>query len=113
MHKLKKPRAAWMMVPAASRYPTLKTLIPLLERDDVIIDGGNSYYHDDIRRATELKTKGIHYVDVGTSGGVWGSEQGLLPDDWWRGSRNSAPSPRLHCPCSKHRGGAAHARSRR
>ncbi len=52
------------------------TLIPLLERDDVVIDGGNSYYHDDIRRAAELKPKGIHYVDVGTSGGVWGSERG-------------------------------------
>jgi 6-phosphogluconate dehydrogenase len=56
--------------------PTLKTLIPLLEADDVVIDGGNSYYHDDLRRAGELKPKGIHYVDVGTSGGVWGSERG-------------------------------------
>jgi 6-phosphogluconate dehydrogenase len=64
------------MVPAAVVDPTLKTLIPLLERDDVVIDGGNSYYHDDIRRAAELKPKGIHYVDVGTSGGVWGSERG-------------------------------------
>jgi 6-phosphogluconate dehydrogenase len=75
-HKLKKPRAAWMMVPAAAVDPTLKILIPLLERDDVVIDGGNSYYHDDIRRAADLKPKGIHYVDVGTSGGVWGSERG-------------------------------------
>ena len=65
-----------MMVPAAVVDPTLKTLVPLLERDDVVIDGGNSYYHDDIRRAAELKPKGIHYVDVGTSGGVWGSERG-------------------------------------
>src|SRR5487761_1500179 len=74
--KLKSPRAVWMMVPAAVVDPTLKTLVPFLESDDVIIDGGNSYYHDDIRRAAELKPKGIHYVDVGTSGGVWGSERG-------------------------------------
>jgi len=64
------------MVPAAVVDETLKTLIPFLEKDDVVIDGGNSYYHDDIRRAAELKPKGIHYVDAGTSGGVWGSERG-------------------------------------
>ena len=74
--KLKTPRTVWMMVPAAAVDPTLKTLVSLLESDDVIIDGGNSYYHDDIRRAADLKPKGIHYVDVGTSGGVWGSERG-------------------------------------
>jgi len=74
--KLSKPRAVWMMVPAAAVDPTLKALVPLLERDDVVIDGGNSYYHDDISRAAELKPKGIHYVDVGTSGGVWGAERG-------------------------------------
>jgi len=74
--KLTKPRATWMMVPAAAVDPTLNTLTPLLERDDVVIDGGNSYYHDDIRRTAELKPKNIHYVDVGTSGGVWGSERG-------------------------------------
>ncbi len=75
-HTLKLPRTVWMMVPAAAVDSTLKTLIPLLERDDVIIDGGNSYYQDDIRRTAELKPKGVHYVDVGTSGGVWGSERG-------------------------------------
>ena len=74
--KLKSPRTVWLMVPAAAVDPTLKTLVPLLERDDVVIDGGNSYYHDDIRRAAEMKPKGIHYLDVGTSGGVWGSERG-------------------------------------
>jgi 6-phosphogluconate dehydrogenase len=76
VHKLSDPRAIWMMVPAAAVDPTLKTLVPLLEHDDVVIDGGNSYYHDDIRRAAELRPKGIQYVDVGTSGGVWGMERG-------------------------------------
>jgi 6-phosphogluconate dehydrogenase len=74
--KLKVPRAIWLMVPAAVVDQTLKNLIPLLGRDDAVIDGGNSYYHDDIRRSAELKPKGIHYVDAGTSGGVWGSERG-------------------------------------
>ena len=64
------------MVPAAVVDETLKTLVPFLEKGDVVIDGGNSYYHDDIRRAAELTPKGIHYVDAGTSGGVWGSERG-------------------------------------
>jgi len=76
VHKLSKPRALWMMVPAEAVDETLKTLLPLLERDDVVIDGGNSYYHDDLRRAAELKPQGIHYLDVGTSGGVWGAERG-------------------------------------
>jgi 6-phosphogluconate dehydrogenase len=74
--QLKEPRAIWMMVPAAVVDPTLKSLVPFLKHDDVVIDGGNSFYHDDIRRAGELKPKGIHYIDAGTSGGVWGSERG-------------------------------------
>jgi len=76
VNKLAKPRVVWLMAPAAAVDPTLKALVPLLERDDVVIDGGNSHYQDDMRRAAELKTKGLHYVDVGTSGGVWGSERG-------------------------------------
>ncbi len=74
--QLESPRTVWMMVPAAVVEPTLQILIPLLDRGDVIIDGGNSYYLDDLRRSGELKEKGIHYVDVGTSGGVWGAERG-------------------------------------
>jgi len=74
--KLQAPRAVWMMVPAAGVDATLNALTPFIQAGDVIIDGGNSYYHDDIRRATELKPKGIDYVDAGTSGGVWGAERG-------------------------------------
>jgi 6-phosphogluconate dehydrogenase len=74
--KLSKPRAVWMMVPAAVVDSVLASLIPVLEQGDIVIDGGNSYYHDDIRRAGELKVKGIHYVDCGTSGGVWGADRG-------------------------------------
>jgi 6-phosphogluconate dehydrogenase len=74
--ELEPPRAIWLMVPAAGVDGTIAALQPLLERGDVIIDGGNSYYRDDIRRAKSLAAAGIHYVDVGTSGGVWGGERG-------------------------------------
>jgi 6-phosphogluconate dehydrogenase len=74
--KLKPPRAVWLMVPAAVVDATLADLAPKMEKGDIIIDGGNSYYIDDIRRAQELKARGIHYADVGTSGGIWGLERG-------------------------------------
>jgi 6-phosphogluconate dehydrogenase len=74
--KLAKPRAIWLMVPAAVVSETIAGLLPYLEPEDILIDGGNSYYVDDIRRAKELAAKNIHYLDVGTSGGVWGLERG-------------------------------------
>jgi 6-phosphogluconate dehydrogenase len=74
--KLERPRAIWLMVPAAIVDTMIGTLAPLLDRDDILIDGGNSHYHDDIRRSRDLRARGVQYVDVGTSGGVWGSERG-------------------------------------
>jgi 6-phosphogluconate dehydrogenase len=74
--KLTTPRAVWLMIPAAAVDAVLTSLVRVLGPGDIVIDGGNSYYHDDIRRAAELKTKGIHYVDCGTSGGVWGFDRG-------------------------------------
>src|SRR5580658_2593154 len=74
--KHSKPRALWLMVPAAAVDRTIADLLPHLEAGDILIDGGNSYYIDDIRHAKELAAKHIHYVDVGTSGGVWGLERG-------------------------------------
>src|SRR5262249_11319518 len=74
--KLTPPRAVWLMVPAAIVDKMVAELSPRLQKGDILIDGGNSYYIDDIRRAKELQPKGIHYVDVGTSGGVWGLERG-------------------------------------
>jgi 6-phosphogluconate dehydrogenase len=74
--KLKTPRALWLMIPAGAVEETIEQIVPHLDRGDILIDGGNSYYVDDIRRAKMLAEKGIEYVDVGTSGGVWGLERG-------------------------------------
>ncbi|MGO9935414.1 MAG: phosphogluconate dehydrogenase (NAD(+)-dependent, decarboxylating) [Steroidobacteraceae bacterium] len=76
VRKVRKPRALWLMVPAAAVDETLEQLLPFLEDEDVVIDGGNSYYVDDIERSKRLAKLGIHYLDVGTSGGVWGLERG-------------------------------------
>jgi len=76
VRELEAPRAVWLMLPVAAVEQTLATLKPLLAKDDIVIDGGNSHYRDDIRRARDLREAGIHYIDAGTSGGIWGLEEG-------------------------------------
>ena len=76
VNKLKPPRAIWLMVPAGAVDQSIRELVPYLNAGDILIDGGNSYYLDDIRRAKELARRDLHFVDVGTSGGVWGLERG-------------------------------------
>ncbi len=96
--KLAPPRAIWLMVPAAVVDGTVKDLTPHLQSDDVVIDGGNSYYIDDIQRQNELRPKGVHYVDVGTSGGVWGLERGYCMMIGGDQRRGRAPGPDLQDP---------------
>jgi 6-phosphogluconate dehydrogenase len=74
--QLARPRAIWMMLPAAVVDSELAAWLPLLQAGDTVIDGGNSYYRDDMRRGVELRARGMHYLDVGTSGGIWGAERG-------------------------------------
>src|SRR5262245_58981739 len=76
VQKCRPPRAICLMVPAGAVEGALASLVPLLSADDIVIDGGNSHYHDDIKRARSLSASGIHYIDMGTSGGVWGLERG-------------------------------------
>ena len=96
------------MVPAAAVDAVLTSLTPLLEPGDILIDGGNSYYHDDIRRAAELKQTGLHYVDVGVSGGVWGLERGYCQMIGGEPAIVQHLDPYLPRPCSRSGHGAAH-----
>ena len=106
-----KPRAVWLMVPAGvGRQDASPICCRMLERGDILIDGGNSYYIDDIRRAKELAPKGIHYVDVGTSGGVWGLERGYCMMIGGEAEVGEAPRPDLRHPRAR---AAATSRARR
>ena len=110
--KLSKPRAIWLMVPAAVVDASINDLLPLLETGDILIDGGNSYYVDDIRRAKELAAKGIHYVDVGHERRRLGSRARLLHDDWRRTGGRQASRSDLRDARAGHRRHPAHSRPR-
>jgi Predicted 6-phosphogluconate dehydrogenase len=96
--KLTPPRAVWIMVPAAVVDQVITELRPHLQADDSIIDGGNSNYQEDIRHQQSLRDIGVHFLDCGTSGGVWGRERGYWPDDRRRHRRRTAPGPHLQRP---------------
>ena len=106
--KLRAPRAVWLMIPAAAVDGVIRDLTPLLARGDVLIDGGNSHYVDDIRRASELEALGLHYLDVGTSGGVWGRRERLLPDGRRRAGRRRAACADLRRARARRRSAGVH-----
>ena len=111
--QLDAPRSVWIMVPAAFVDDTIADLAPLLSDGDTIIDGGNSHYHDDIRRAAELPKAGITYLDVGTSGGVFGLERGYCLMIGGDARRRRPPRPHLRVAGSRLRGRRAHSRRHR